>query len=133
MELNSQHSKSIRRYLLGELPEQEREEIEDLLMSDNEAYQELLFAEDELIDDYVFNVLPEAERKKFTQRFLTVPELRQNVSLTSALRKHALNTRPPIDAEAPVARPVSFFDRLRSFFMQPTFAVSAAAVLLAAL
>ena len=132
MSVNSEHSNSIRRYLLGDLPDQERDKIEDLLMADSDAYQELLNAEDDLIDDYVFNVLPEADRKKFTQRFLTVPELRQNVSRTTALRKHALQTRPEVVAEKPVVPPVSLFDRLRNYFMQPALATSFA-VLVAAL
>lgn len=131
MALQSEHNNSIRRYLLGELSEREREQIEDLLMTDKDVYQELLFAEDDLIDDYVLNTLHESDRTKFKKRFLAVPELRQNVSITSALRRHALATTPQV-VDEPQSRSVSLVDRLRSFFMQPAVAVSFAAILLAA-
>lgn len=130
MAFQSEHSNLIRRYLLGELSEGEREQIEDLLMSDNDVYQELVFTEDDLIDDYIFNEVPEADRTKFKERFLTVPELRQNVSITSALRRYALATTPQVVAEP---QRVSLIDRFRKFLMQPAAAVSFAAILLAAI
>jgi hypothetical protein len=131
MSLQNGRTDSIKRYLLGELSQHEQEEIEQLLMSDDELYQELLFAEDDLIDDYIFDKLPEAERSKFKQRFLRVPELRQSVGFTAALRKHAQQTAPRTVAEKPA--PPSLFDKLKKFFMQPAVAVAFATVLLAVL
>lgn len=130
MSLQNGRTDSIKRYLLGELSQHEQEEVEQLLMSDDELYEELLFAEDELIDDYIFDKLPEEDRSKFKQRFLRVPELRQSVGFTAALRKHAQQTAPRIIAEKPAPRTPSLFDRLKKFFMQPAVAVAFAAVLL---
>jgi anti-sigma factor RsiW len=130
MSLQNGRTDSIKRYLLGELSQHEQEEVEQLLMSDDELYQELLFAEDELIDDYIFDKLPEEDRSKFKQRFLRVPELRQSVGFTAALRKHAQQTAPRIIAEKPAPQTPSLFDRLKKFFMQPAVAVAFAAVLL---
>lgn len=129
MSLQNGRTDSIKRYLLGELSQHEQEEIEQLLMSDDELYQELLFAEDDLIDDYIFDKLPEAERSKFKQRFLRVPELRQSVGFTAAIRKHAQQTAPRTVAEKPA--PPSLFDKLKKFFMQPAVAAAFATVLLA--
>jgi len=130
MSLQNGRTDSIKRYLLGELSQHEQEEIEQLLMSDDELYQELLFAEDELIDEYIFDKLPEEDRSKFKQRFLRVPELRQSVGFTAALRKHAQQTAPRTIAEKPAPRTPSLFDWLKKFFMQPAVAVAFAAVLL---
>ncbi len=131
--MNNGQVNSIRRYLLEEeLSEQEREQIEDRLMSDEDLYHELLVAEDDLIDDYVSNSLPEEERTKFRRRFLHVPELRQKVSFTAALRKHALETAPQVVA-AERAPSRSWFDWTRRFSLPPAFAASFAALLLVAI
>lgn len=132
MEFHNEHHKSIRRYLLGDLSQRELEQVEQLVMSDNDVYEELLFAEDDLIDGYLSGALSEEDRTKFKKRFLTLPELRQSVSFASALRKHALATAPPVVAAEPES-PGPASERLRRFFMQPTFAVSFVAVVLAAL
>ena len=133
MDLHNEQHLSIRRYLLGELSEQEVENVEQLLMSDNEVYQELLTAEDDLIDDYVSGALSEEEQSRFKRRFLAVPELRQSVRSTSVLKKYALNTAPQIVAEEPAPGRPTLFIWLKKFFMQPAFAVSFAALLLAAI
>jgi len=133
MDLHNETDKSIRRYLLGELSEQELEQVEQLVMSDDRVYEELLFAEDDLIDKYVSGTLSEEERTKFKKRFLVVPELRQSLGFASSLRKHALETAPQVVAEEPVTPPPALFDRLKRFFVQPVFAVSFATVLLAVL
>lgn len=133
MAFNSDHQNSIRRYLLGELSEQEVDHVEQLLISDDEVYQQLLFTEDDLIDDYVSDALSDEERTKFRRRFMAVPELRQSVGFTSALRKHALMTAPKSVAEEPETRKPALFDWLRQFFKQPAFAISFVAVLVAAI
>ena len=43
----------IRRYLLGNLPVAEQEEIEKDLMTNGDRFEELLVIEEELIDDYL--------------------------------------------------------------------------------
>lgn len=122
----------IRRYLLGDLSEEEREHVERRLMSDDDLYQQLLLAEDELVDEYVTGTLPEQDRAKFGH-FLRSPELQQDVRFTVALRKHALKSAPRAAAEpAPKAPRASRTDWLRKFFMQPALGVSLATALLVA-
>jgi hypothetical protein len=132
--LQSGNSDSIRRYLLGDLSEQEREQVEQRLMSDDDLYQQLLVAEDELIDEYVSDELPEQERAKFGRHFLSVPELRQDVKFAAALRKHALETaQQDVVAPKPAAPArVSPFGWLGTLFMRPAFGASLAAAFLAA-
>lgn len=133
MAFHNEHHKSIRRYLLGDLSTEELEQVEQLVMSDDNAYEELLFAEDDLIDEYVAGRLSEEDRTKFKQKFLAVPELRQSVGFASALKKHALKTEPQVVVEERVSPAPTLFERLRGFFMQPAFAGSFAAILVAAL
>ena len=122
----------MRRYLLGNLSEQEREHIEQLLMSDDGLYEQLLFAEDDLIDEYIFGTLPDEDRSKFKQRFLRIPELRESVNFTAALRKHALQTAPQLVVGEVVPSRPSLLDQLRKFFMQPAAAVAFGGLLLGA-
>jgi len=124
---------SIRRYLLGELPEEERELVEQRLMSDDDLYQRLLLAEDDLIDEYVSGALSEQDRAKFSRRFLHVPELRQDVRSVTALRNYALKTAPKVTTErSPAPTSFSLFDRVRKIFMRPVVGFALAAALLAA-
>lgn len=133
MSAHSENGDSIRRYLLGELPEQEREQVEQRLMTEDDLYQRLLLAEDDLIDEYVSGALSEHDREKFSRRLLRVPELRQDVRSTMALRKHALETGSQAAArDSPAPQLLSLFDRLRKFFMRPAIGVAFAAALLAA-
>ena len=56
----------IRRYLLGEVDDGTRAEVEQRLLSDGEVFEELLVAEDEIIDDYAGGRLdPEEHAVKF--------------------------------------------------------------------
>ena len=108
--------------------------MEERLMTDDNLYQELLFAEDDLIDEYLFGKLPEADSPKFKQRFLHVPELRQNVGFTAALRNHARKQPAQVVApvqEDPAPQRTSIFDWFKGLFMQPAIGVALAAVLLA--
>jgi hypothetical protein len=132
--LQSGNIDSIRRYLLGDLSEQEREQVEQRLMSDDDLYQQLLVAEDELIDEYVSDELPEQERAKFSRHFLSVPELRQDVKFAASLKKHALETaqRDVIAPKPAAPARISPFGWLGTLFTRPAFGASLAALLLAA-
>ena len=49
-------------YLLGELPEKERLQLEEAYFADGDIYQQLLIVEDGLIHAYVQDELSESER-----------------------------------------------------------------------
>lgn len=133
MNVQSGDGGSIRRYLLGELSEQEREPIEQRLMSDDDFYEQFLLAEGDLIDAYISGALSEQEQAQFGRHFLQVPELRQEVRATTALRKYAQETAPPVADTGSTARSnVSFFNRWMGFFRRPVVGVSFAAALLTA-
>src|SRR5215213_10259231 len=77
----------IRKYLLGHLPEPERLRVEEILFSDDEYYQRLLMAEEELTDEYVYDALTAEEREGFERYFLSTPERREEVRIARALKK----------------------------------------------
>jgi len=80
----------IRRYLLGELDDRTRAEVEQKLLSDGEAFRELLVAEDEIIDDYASGRLDPEERADFEAHFLATPERQQKLRFARALHRHAM-------------------------------------------
>ena len=80
----------IRRYLLGELDDRTRAEVEQKLLSDGEVFEELLVAEDEIIDDYASGKLDPEERADFEAHFLATPERQQKLRFARALHRHAL-------------------------------------------
>ena len=80
----------IRRYLLGELDDGTRAEVEQRLLSDGEVFEELLVAEDEIIDDYSSGGLDPEERADFEAHFLATPERQQKLRFARALHRHVM-------------------------------------------
>src|SRR5215216_6636170 len=103
-----EQDKKLARYLLGELSEIERIDIEDRYSSDVDFFDELLVAEDELIDDYVRRKLTPKDGELFEQNFLCSAARRERVKSARALTKFA-------DTHAAATR-VSWRERLRSTF-----------------
>ena len=85
-------SRLLTRYLLGESSENRRLRLEARLLADEEFYQRLLTAEDDLIHAYVHLELSASRRRRFEALFLTAPERRSRVELARELRVRALET-----------------------------------------
>lgn len=51
--MEATNEQSITRFLLGELPEDERQNIEERFFADNSFYEQVLAVQEELADDYV--------------------------------------------------------------------------------
>ena len=60
----------LRRYLLGNLDDAERERVEQDLLTSDESFEELLAVEDEITDDYLAQGLSPDERRRFELYFL---------------------------------------------------------------
>jgi len=86
----------IRRYLLGRLGEDELQQLEERIMVDNELFDQVLLAEDEMVEDYVNRDLPESDRSDFESSFVSTPEGRQQVAYVSALRRHVKDISRPV-------------------------------------
>lgn len=86
------------RYLLGQLPEAERDAREQEWFTDKVQYVQLCEAETALIDAYVRGDLRGEERTLFEQHFLPIPARRERVNTARALL-HLID-QPAVQAEA---------------------------------
>jgi len=129
-----QGQETLRLYLLGDLPAESQRSLEERLMTDSELYDELLMAEDELVDQYLDGALLGRERESFERRFSATPECRRKLSFASALRKHiAAAGLPRPEAEKSEAPSPARWGLLHTLFRPERPAVSwalAAALLL---
>jgi CHAT domain-containing protein/tetratricopeptide (TPR) repeat protein len=78
----------LRKYLLGELNEAEQQAVEERLMTESELFALLPVVEDELIEDYLGELLSSDERGKFESFFVSTPERRRKLSFAMALRRY---------------------------------------------
>lgn len=104
----SEPDKKLTRYLLGEFSEVDRADIEDRYLSEADFFDELLVAEDELIDDYVRGGLSRKDQELFEQNFMCTAARQERVKSSRALMKFA-------DTHA-ASTSVSFWQRLGSIF-----------------
>lgn len=122
---------AIRRFLLEEADERERERIEGLFLTEPEVYKKILIAEDDLIEDYLDNSLAPSDRDKFLAHYGRLAEERRNLRITRAIRDYAV-------AEATTFQPVTSTNRNRGTFLstlrlrRPGFLVPVAAGLIIA-
>ena len=106
--------RTLRRYLLGTLPEEDCIRIEQDFLSGDEVYTELVALEDELHHDYARGGLEAAERARFEERFLRSSEGRRKVEDARALARALAAPRP---AELPRPRPAAWLPLAASLLL----------------
>jgi len=125
------------RYLLGNIPEKERQRVEGELLSDDQRYESILALEDELFYDYAQNKLSPGEREQFEKRFLSSEENRKRAILYSDVANKISETMPVGTAEKNIAdrEQQHLWLSLKSFFVAQGAAmrVSLAALAIASL
>jgi tetratricopeptide (TPR) repeat protein len=120
---------TVREYLLGRVSDETTlEEIEELLFTDDEFCSQVALVEDDIINDYVFGHLDEADAASFRATLTDNPERRFALELTQALREKALARPAPAGRDEP-----TFFATLTGFFRRPMYAGAFALLLLAVL
>src|SRR5438552_17421442 len=77
----------IRKYLLGDITQEDQEQIEQRLLIDEEFGEKLSMARTEMVDAYVAADLSAKEREKFEKHFLSTPEHVQTVKIARALNR----------------------------------------------
>jgi anti-sigma factor RsiW len=80
----------IRKYLLGDGSESEREQVEISFLTDREFHQRVDIVETELIDAFVDDELSEKDTRKFLDLFAT-PERRQRIRIAATLKRGLAN------------------------------------------
>jgi anti-sigma factor RsiW len=73
------------KYLLGELSDQGRDQIEDKYFADDAFHERLLVLEEELTDSYVREELSPEQRQHFEKWFLRSPERVERLAFARAL------------------------------------------------
>jgi methionine-rich copper-binding protein CopC len=130
--ITKDHENEIRRYLFGQLPPADEENLELRLLTDPAFVEEFDTVVDEVTDQYVRDELEGSERKGFEKRFLTTAQGQQKVRFTSELLERAAAERGPAVVK-PVPEP-GFFERVRAFWQVHSLRVvgTAAAVVIIA-
>jgi hypothetical protein len=85
---------NMRRYLLGDVDETEREQVEERILCDEAFAERLSIAQDHLIDDYVFDGLSEADRQSFETNFVLNKDRRNKLRIAQALDAYVTRELP---------------------------------------
>ena len=93
MKPDQTEQEAIRRYLLGQAPQELSSQLEKQLLNDKTFYEELLISEDELIDEYLSHDLAPAERERFETHFLLAPERQRRLRFARNLKRYADEVR----------------------------------------
>jgi len=92
MEYVVEREEAIKRYVLGQLSENERYDIELRVLTDSDYFNELLLVEDELTDDLISGALSNHDQERVKRLFLSIPERRNKVGLTNAIAQYLSNS-----------------------------------------
>lgn len=71
----------IDRYLLGNLSDEESEQLEERFFADDQHFSQMLDSEDELLDRYVNGDMPAPDRQRFEEYVLKTPQARQRLEV----------------------------------------------------
>lgn len=100
---------SLRQFLLGQLSEEQRQQIESLFITDSQARERILFVEQDLIEDYLDDSLTAAEREQFLEQYTATSAQRRKLRIAKAIKERAVKEK----AVRPVVGPTSLWSRLR--------------------
>ena len=102
-----ENDKLAKRYLLGELSEQERAGVEEEYFADDEAFERLSAVEDDLIDAYTLGQLSVTERRHFEQSLLLSSVQRERVRFARTLLHTVSGSDETVSNIAPQKRTAS--------------------------
>ncbi len=129
---NTHNETEIRRFLLGEMPETERSAFEQNFVADENLFEQISVAEDELIESYIRATLSPAEKTMFEREFLSTESRRRRVAFTRTMLDKLKN-----ENEIAVAKKTetvdgnpSVWNSIIEFFKTPKLAFGAAFALL---
>jgi hypothetical protein len=120
MKSTAEEQNAVQQYLLGLLPPERQPALEERLLTDEAFFDELLIAEDELIDRYLSGRVSGAERESFESHFLLPPERRKKLRFARALRR-CVAAKGAVEAESVAEAPEEIREASRPFERRPTF------------
>ena len=111
MSQNSPEENLIRNYLLGQLPENEQDSVEERLLTDPKFFETSLLIEGELLDDYVIGSLSESDRTSLESSLLVSAQQQRRVQL---IRLLCLKSTASTPAKGRSTNLLSWFDLRRN-------------------
>jgi hypothetical protein len=98
---------TLRLYLLGQLAEEEADRLEERYFQDDSLWEEMLRAEEDLLEDYQDGRLDPATRAQLEARWLSAPDGRRTLDVLTRLRAAGAAARPaaPRPARRAAVRP----------------------------
>jgi len=104
MELETGDGKTLRKYLLGHMSSKEQDALELWLMSNDEAYDLLSAAEDDLIDDQLNGKLSGHDLDRFRSYFLAAPSRQSKLEFGRSFQKYVKKVSPGSSQSPPSRR-----------------------------
>src|SRR5262245_38813193 len=121
----------MRRYLLGDLPEPESNELEICVLGDDEKFEEMWEIENQLVEDYVRDRLTTPVRERFERHYLESPVHQQRVVVARNLVEEADRENPAtVAVPAKFSSGVGLFEKLGFSFLSLQAALVAAVLVL---
>lgn len=126
--MNSEQDELAAKFLLGKLTEEEQTRIEEDFFKDNPSFENILIAENELIDAYVTGNLSLNDRARFEERLLLNPQQKQRVEFAKTLIGYAsISSLSSKDSSSSATKPTFLTLISQFFFAKPMLSVSFAA------
>jgi hypothetical protein len=120
----------IREFLLGNVDDEVRQQIESAFLTDTQARERILAVEQDLIDDYLENTLPPAEKQLFLSQYAETVDQKRRLRITKTVKDWANRETDLIKKGVATSR----WDRFRHILQfRPMFAISIAATLIIAM
>jgi hypothetical protein len=104
--------RTIQRYLLGEVPESQQEGLEQQFFNDPQLFEQIVQAENELVDKYARGLLSPSTRERFEKHYMAHPSRRERAAFAGALAAKLGQVGEIETASAPSER---WLDRLFAF------------------
>lgn len=131
---NVETDRLIERYLLGDLPQLEREQVEMRYFAEPDFLEQVDAVERDLIEDYVLDMLSQEKRRRVEEHLLRSPYQWEKVQFTETLLHSVDEVANVAETDALVIPPPQRTSRwatvLNSFRLQPGWVLATSAVLL---
>jgi tetratricopeptide (TPR) repeat protein len=100
MEISQEDNATLKRFLIGALPEDEAGAVGERMLTDDEFLDRAAALETELVEDYLDGNLSADDRRRFEDHFLRPPSHRKKLHIAQALRSYANESVPARGAGA---------------------------------
>ena len=120
----------VRRFLLGEMSEDERSAFEAKFFENEDFFEQTRVVEDELIESYIRKTLSSVEKEKFERNFLTTSRRRSRVEFTRTMFDKLAQPIAVVKKTETTAAKPPVRASIANFFKTPKLAFGAAFALL---